>query len=97
MIPESIAAKALGSVAGTILALVFIVPKTVTGFIRRAVASLICGFVFGPSVHSYLAWPVVTEHVLAATALASFLGWWGMGAVVQVAKKILGDKIQSND
>lgn len=95
MLPESIVAKALGSVAGTILALVFIVPKTVSGFIRRVVAGLICGYVFGPSVHAYLVWPAATEHVIASTALASFLGWWGMGAVMQVARKILGDKTAS--
>lgn len=92
MLPERVVAKLAGSLAGTILALVFIVPKTVSGFIRRIVDSLICGYVFGPSVHAYLAWPLATEHVMASTALASFLGWWGMGAVMHVARKLLGEK-----
>lgn len=95
MLPESVLIKGLGSLAGTILALVFIVPKTVSGFIRRTVASLIGGIVFGPVIHVYLAWPTVWEHLVASSAIASFLSWWVMGPIVTVARKWLTDKTQS--
>lgn len=96
MIPESIAAKVAGSVAGTILALVFIVPKTLSGFIRRISASLVGGMVFGPSVHYYGGWPASWEHLMASAAIASFLCWFVMGHVVTLAKKLLADKAQQD-
>lgn len=96
MIPESLAIKLAGAVAGTVLALVFVPPKTLAGFFRRTTASLICGPIFAPVVHAYLIWPDAWEHWLAATALTSFLSWTGMGLVVAGARKLLGDKAQTD-
>ncbi len=92
MITESVIIKFAGAIAGTILALVFLPPKTLTGLARRAVASLICGPIFSPVVHAYLIWPNVWEHWLAAAALTSFISWFCMGLIVAAARKVLGDK-----
>lgn len=92
MIAESVIVKVAGAVSGTVLALVFLPPRTLAGFFRRTVASLICGPIFSPVVHAYLLWPNAWEHWLASTALTSFLSWWCMGLVVTGAKKVLGDK-----
>lgn len=95
MIPEGMIIKFAGAFSGTVLALVFIPPRTIAGLIRRSVASLICGPIFSPVAHSYLVWPNSWEHWLAAAALTSFISWWCMGVVVAGAKKLLGDKTQS--
>lgn len=92
MITEGVIIKLAGAVAGTILALVFIPPHTLAGFFRRSTASLICGPIFSPVLHSYLLWPNAWEHWLAAAALTSFLSWWLLGVVVSVAKRWLGEK-----
>lgn len=95
MIPESVMIKFAGAFSGTILALVFIPPRTIAGLIRRSVASLICGPIFSPVAHSYLAWPNAWEHWLAAAALTSFTSWWLLGVIVTVARKWLTDKTAS--
>lgn len=92
MITEGVIIKLAGAVAGTVLALVFLPPKTLAGFFRRSTASLICGPIFAPVVHSYLLWPSAWEHWLASAALTSFISWWCMGLVVAGAKKWLGEK-----
>ncbi len=93
MIPESVLIKAAGALSGTILALVFIPPRTLAGFFRRSTASLICGPIFSPVVHSYLVWPNAWEHWLAAAALTSFVSWWLLGVIISLAKKWLGEKV----
>lgn len=94
MIPESVLIKLGGAISGTILALVFLPPRTRAGFFRRTSASMICGPIFAPVTHAYLAWPNAWEHWLAAVALTSFVSWWCMGAVIGGAKKLLGDKTE---
>lgn len=92
MITESLILKFIGAFAGTVLALVFIPPRSISGFIRRAVASLMCGPIFAPVAHTYLNWPGAWEHWLASAALVSFISWWTMGLVIAAARKLLGDK-----
>ena len=96
MIPESVILKVSGALSGTVLALVFIPPRTIAGLIRRTVASLICGPIFSPITHGYLRWPDEWQHWLAAAALTSFVSWWLLGVIVTGAKKILGDKTQTD-
>lgn len=96
MITEGVLIKLGGAIAGSVLALVFLPPKTLAGFFRRSTASLICGPIFAPVVHSYLLWPGEWEHWLASAALTSFISWWLLGAVVALAKKMLSDKTQTD-
>lgn len=92
MITESLLAKGLGTVAGTIIALVFHPPKTLAGFVRRTSVSLISGPVFAPLVHHQLGMENTDENWLAAAALAAFVSWWAAGILTAVFKKWLMDK-----
>lgn len=97
MITESILIKILGAVAGAIMALVFIPPKTFNGLVRRTTASLIAGPIFSPVVHSYMTWQNTLEYWLAAAALTAFVSWWVLGVVVNAAKKIIGMKTDEHE
>jgi hypothetical protein len=91
MIGESIAAKVVGVLAGTCLALVFLPPRSIAGFIRRGVAALVFGGVFGPIINDYLQWPITDERVIASGAIAAFASWWLMGGIKKIAET-LGSK-----
>lgn len=93
MLTESAIIKLAGALAGTVLALVFLPPRTLWGFFRRTVASLICGPIFAPIVQAYLAWPNEWEHILASAALAAFISWFVLGIIVSSAKRIIGNKL----
>jgi hypothetical protein len=92
MVTESLIIKFLGSFAGAILALVFIPPKTLSGFFRRSAASLITGPIFCPVTHAQMGWADTWEYWLASAALTAFISWWLLGIVVTVAKKWIGEK-----
>lgn len=72
--------KLAGVLSGAFLALVFIPPKTISGFLRRGSAALVFGWVFGHLVLHYTSWELTPQNELAGFALASFLSWWVMGA-----------------
>lgn len=91
MIGEGLAAKIIGILAGSFLALVFIPPRSVSGFFRRATAALVFGWVFGPVVHRYTGWDGELENVAAAGAIAAFCSWWLLGVGKRLAEK-LGEK-----
>lgn len=91
MIEGPVTAKILGIVAGTFLALVFIPPRTVTGFVRRCFSAFVFGWLFGHVVLEHLSWAPTDENMAAAWAIASFASWWTMG----VAKKVV-EKVASN-
>lgn len=92
MIPEITLAKLLGGLAGAILALVFLPPKTLAGFFRRSIASLITGPVFAPITHAQFGWADTWEMWLAAAALTAFISWYALGVIVGAAKKWITDK-----
>ncbi len=80
----TLALKLLGAVAGAVLALVFLPPKTRTEFIRRAALSVIAGIIFGDPVHEWLKWPDTWQMNLAASAGTAMVSWFAAGAVVRV-------------
>lgn len=92
MITEVTIAKLLGGFAGAILALIFIPPKTLAGFFRRSLASLIAGPIFSPVTHAQMGWADTSEMWVAAAALTSFISWWMLGVVVSAAKKFIESK-----
>ena len=92
MIATSLLVKGLGTLAGTVLALIFTPPKTLAGFVRRASVSLISGPVFAPLVHHQLGMENTDEYWLAAAALAAFISWWAAGIATAVFRKWLTDK-----
>lgn len=86
MIGEGLAAKILGVLSGTTLALVFDPPRTRSGFLRRMSAALIAGGVFGNVVLSFTGWSPDFENIMAAWCLAAFASWSGMTVVTRVVQ-----------
>ncbi|MFT2211520.1 DUF6107 family protein [Rhizobium giardinii] len=78
---EWFGAKIIGIIAGSFLALVFLPPRSIPGFVRRALSALVFGWVFGPVVHDYLQWPMTDEKIIASGAIAAFSSWWTMGLI----------------
>lgn len=81
---EGIIVRLLGVLAGSFLALAFLPPRSISGFVRRGLSALVFGFVFAPIVHDYLQWPATDERVLASGAVSAFISWWIMGLAKRV-------------
>ena len=92
MIPESVAAKIIGTFSGTFLALVFLPPRTMSGFLRRGSASVVFGLSMGNVSHGYLQGFVALndtfEHVIAAYCITAYASWWVMGGLTKAAEKL---------
>lgn len=91
MIAESAIAKTIGTLLGTLLALVFIPPKTKKGFYQRAVTALIVGWVSAPFISPWLVSHTSIEpgwdlHV-GSGAVGAFCSWWGLGLVKRAFEK----------
>ncbi len=86
--------KLFGILSGSVLALVFLVPRSWAGFARRLVMSLIGGFIFTTPAREYLGWAETGEYVAAAACISSFLSWWVMGAITKALEtfEIFGSK-----
>lgn len=83
---ESVVAKVVGVISGSILGLVFIPPRSIPGFIRRALAALVFGGVFGgPALH-VLEWEATTDNIVASYCIAAFSSWWIMGSIKRIAE-----------
>ena len=78
---SALIAKIIGSAAGAILALVFVPPKTMRGFLRRGAAALISGPIFAPYVQSWAGFTADIDGMISAACLAAFASWWLMGAL----------------
>lgn len=76
--------KVIGVGAGAFIAIVFIPPKTLREFASRIVVSIASGIIFAHPFREYLEWSADSEHVIAASALASFISWWVLGLIVRV-------------
>jgi len=74
-----IAAKLLGVLSGTLLALVFDPPRSRLGFLRRTVVAVIGGYVFGHVALNFFEWPETTENMIAAWCISSASSWSIMG------------------
>jgi hypothetical protein len=90
LIPESqmadLIAKLLGSFFGAALALVFVPPRTKSGFVRRATASLIVGIVFASYVREWAGFAQDWEGLVSASCLAAFVAWWAMGSAIRIVR-----------
>jgi len=92
MVPESIVAKLAGAGAGTVLALLFILPKTLKEAIQRGTVSFIVGYVFGsPAVHYWLIADTF-ENIVAASCAAAWAAWWAMGMGYKFIRNWQGPK-----
>lgn len=94
MLPETVVAKMFGAFSGSVIALIFILPKTRTEFVRRVSASLIVGPIASPVVLNWLEWPANFDNFVASAAIASFASWWLLGAVLAALKKAIETKAE---
>lgn len=95
MISESLAAKLAGTFSGTILALVFIPPRSRAGFIRRGLGAIVFGWAFGHLPTYYLHWSKEPDYILSSYAGTAFASWWLMGAIKRAAESpLLGDALK---
>ncbi len=76
--------KVAGSIAGSVLALIFQVPKNRAEFVTRAVFSLLCGILFSDVTRDYFKWAETWQMIIAAGAVTAMLSWFCMGAVVRL-------------
>lgn len=85
-------AKIIGVLSGAFLALVFIPPRTVSGFFRRASAAVVAGLTLGTPARLYLGWDADVESIIAAFCIAAFCSWWAMGSIKRISEKLGGHK-----
>ena len=78
--------KLAGAFAGSVMALVFIPPRTRREFWRRGSGSLIMGVVFAPAAIEWLKLSPTAEGMVAGGCAAAFSGWWIMGLVIRVLR-----------
>lgn len=93
MIAEGAVAKIIGVLGGAFLALVFVPPRTIAGFLRRLFSAIVFGWLFGGPVRDYLGWAGSDENIAAAFAMAAFFSWWGMGVSTKIAEKFVEKKL----
>lgn len=86
MIGEFVAAEMAGTVAGVILALIFLPPPDWRGFFQRFFAGLIFGTLFGPVAHWRFGLDETSRMIAAAHGATAFASWWIMGAVRRMAE-----------
>jgi hypothetical protein len=82
----AIVLKFLGSATGAALALVFVPPRTMAGFIRRLFAAMICGTVFATYVRGWVGFDNDGEGIISAACLTAFISWWAMGTAVRILR-----------
>ncbi|MAY60917.1 MAG: hypothetical protein CML29_01785 [Rhizobiales bacterium] len=93
--PAMLAARLCGSVAGALVSLAYLMPKSMREATARALASLASGLVFGAPVGAALAEKFAItaqvgppEILLMGSAAASMSVWWILGALVRIADKV---------
>lgn len=78
--------KLAGAFAGSILALVFIPPRSRREFWRRGSGSVIMGVVFAPAAIEWLKFSPNAEGMVAGGCAAAFCAWWIMGLVIRILR-----------
>lgn len=90
--PVLISARIGGAVAGALVSLAYMLPKSAREASARAFAGLISGLVFGAPAGAALAERFAiagrigaAETLLMGSAAASMTAWWVLGALARIA------------
>lgn len=78
--------RIVGSIAGAALALVFVPPRTLRGFVRRGFSSTLSGVVFAGYVQGWLEFTPDTDGTIGAACLTAFASWSAMGTLKRLAE-----------
>lgn len=84
----ALATKVGGALAGAVLALVFVPPRTRQGLVRRLTAALIVGPTFAVYTQDWAGFAATGEGLFGAACLTAFASWWLMGAVKRAAEML---------
>ena len=75
--------KLIGSSVGSILAVIFMVPKTRTEAIRRLIFSVACGMLFSPIIRLWVDMDYSWETVTSLSGVTALVSWWLMGILTK--------------
>lgn len=78
--------KLIGSVCGTVLALIFAPPRSRRDFRRRGAFSLIAGVVMVPVVRHFVPMANDPETLVAVACITAFVSWWAAGTARRIIK-----------
>lgn len=82
--------KALGSLGGAFLALVFQPPTTTRDFVIRSLFAFVSGLLFADPVRTeYLKWPETWQMWLASSGLVALVSW-GAGILATLGSTFAG-------
>jgi hypothetical protein len=80
-----LAAKILGAINGSLLALIFMIPNSRKDALRRFVFAMLSGLTLPALAAQWLSLGSEWDEILAASAIASFGSWWVAGAFVRLS------------
>lgn len=92
--PAMLAARLCGSVAGALVSLAYLMPKSTREAGARALAGVASGLVFGAPVGAVLAEKfaitaqVGPPEIQLMGSAASMSVWWVLGALVRIADRV---------
>ena len=92
--PSMLAMRITGAIAGALVSLAYMMPRSAREAAARAVAGVISGLVFGgPAGVALAQWMGVSEllspseMLLTGSAAASLTAWWVLGALARIASR----------
>lgn len=101
--PAVLAMRLSGAVAGALISLAFLWPKTGREAAARAFAGVVSGLVFGPAAALVLVRRLQletalspAEAMLSGAALASVSAWWALGALARFAERAGAGRLKSS-
>ncbi|MCF3642629.1 DUF6107 family protein [Rhizobium sp. TRM95111] len=88
-------ARVLGASAGSMVSLVYMLPKSRHEAASRFLTGLVCGLIFGGPAGMWIVTRAGipdtlsgTEILLAGSAAASVSAWWAQGVLARVAERM---------
>jgi hypothetical protein len=100
MTPElglALALKAAGAAIGAVLALVFVPPRSILGFLKRLIVSIPAGIIFSTDVRNWLGFDPGWEGLVASACLAAFASWWVAGTIIRISREWRSNKAGQED
>lgn len=93
-LPPDVLCRIIGTLGGTLMSLATVLPRTWYGAAQRVVVSAVCGMFFADVVGEWwLGWSmIVPNRIIAASCIASFLGWSGTHAAIRITQSWTGQK-----
>lgn len=89
---DPLIAKAIGSIAGSALALLIVPSRTFRGFLKRLAASLIGGFIFGSSLQAWTTFfQPNRDGTIAACCTSAFACWFCAGTAIRLIRSYKAD------